>query len=416
MAAVLLLSGTAIFCCRCDGRTATVTIKMPDLRSPNGAPAAAAPSVPTIRVRLSGGAEQSVTLATTGGYRLRVDGADVAGSGAAMPPTPFSYNGRTWRFGNLTAVGSEAMLVPAGDSFLRFGNNSYRGRVRLRRLNDALLVVNELDLESYLAGVLQKELYPTWEPETYRALAVAARTFAVYQMTAAGRGQDYDLGDDQGSQVYGGVTGETAKSWSAVNATRGQVLAWGEGGQEKIFLAQYSACCGGRVNGAYVIRNAPQVQPLIGGQACTTCGACTKYRWPAVAVAKTDILKAVSAAYPAAAAELRNVASIRVAEATPYGRAVWVDLYDSAGRMMRLRAEDLRLALLRSGSPNTRSICSMNCDMVDHGRTIQFANGRGFGHGVGLCQWGAQGKAEAGWKAEEILSAYYPGAKLYRVY
>lgn len=421
LAAALLLSCTAIFCCRCDGSGGT-KIKLPSVRLPviggggGGGAVAVTRDVPSIRVRLNAANEQTVTLSTTGGYRLLVDGTAVAGSGSAMPPTPITCSGRTWRFGNLTAVGDQVDLVPTGESRVRHGNTSYRGKMRLRQAGNGLMLVNEVDLESYLAGVLTKELYPTWEPEAYRALAITARTFAIYNMTVTGRGQEYDLGDDQGSQVYGGLTGESGKAWTAVNATRGMVLACGESGQEKVFLAQYSACCGGRVNGAYVIRNAPQVQPLMGGQVCNNCVACTKYRWPAVAVAKNDIFRAVSTAYPAAAAELRNVASIRVAEQTPYGRAVWLDVYDTLGKSMRLRAEDLRLALLRTGAPNTRSIYSMNCDLVDQGKSILFTNGRGFGHGVGLCQWGTQGKAEAGWKAEEILSAYYPGAKLYRVY
>ena len=58
----------------------------------------------------------------------------------------------------------------------------------------------------------------------------------------------------------------------------------------------------------------------------------------------------------------------------------------------------------------------MNCDMRDGGDYIEFANGKGFGHGVGLCQWGAQGKALRGWKAEQILGFYYPGASIYKLY
>ncbi|MFW6133897.1 MAG: cell division protein, partial [Planctomycetota bacterium] len=59
---------------------------------------------------------------------------------------------------------------------------------------------------------------------------------------------------------------------------------------------------------------------------------------------------------------------------------------------------------------------SVNCDIRTEGNDIVFADGRGFGHGVGLCQWGAQGKAEAGWSAERILEFYYPGARLIRAY
>ena len=83
---------------------------------------------------------------------------------------------------------------------------------------------------------------------------------------------------------------------------------------------------------------------------------------------------------------------------------------------MRLRADDLRVALARAGASGARNIYSMNCQWRDAGAAIEFFDGRGFGHGVGLCQWGAQGKAAAGWTAGQILQFYYPGARVKRLY
>jgi stage II sporulation protein D len=263
--------------------------------------------------------------------------------------------------------------------------------------------------------VLSKELYRNWAPETYRALAVAARTFAMYHMITFGARNEYDLGDTQASQVYGGLSAETESSWEAVRYTHGTVLAYGEPGQERIFMAQYSACCGGRVNGAYVIRNAHRIPPLSGGQACTDCSACRQYRWASVRVAKSDVYRALAARYSAVAA-LGSLSAIRVRTTTPHGRAVWVEAVGPDGRSARVRAEDVRLAMLYHGVPAARRLYSMNCRIVDRGRAIEFADGQGFGHGVGLCQWGAQGKAMKGWTAEQILQFYYPGATLYRVH
>jgi len=277
------------------------------------------------------------------------------------------------------------------------------------------IAVNHVDIESYLAGVLPRELYPTWEPEAYRALAVAARTFALVHMTTVGTRNDYDLGDTQASQVYAGLSAETGKSVGAVRSTYGIVLAFGEEGKERIFMTQYSACCGGRVNGAYVIRKANRIQPLMGGQVCEDCMACSRYRWPTVRVPKTLVHRALLGRYRAAAG-LGGVRTIRVVSTTDYGRAVWVDVVGTTGRKLRLRAEDVRLALVFSRAPAARRLYSMNCEIRDAGQAIEFHNGRGFGHGVGLCQWGAQGKAEKGWTGEQILHFYYPGAKLFRVY
>ncbi|HUT02188.1 MAG TPA: SpoIID/LytB domain-containing protein [Phycisphaerae bacterium] len=372
--------------------------------------------VPIVRVLLTAAAADEVRVGTTGGYSLQADGRTVAEADEALAPVTVRHQSGGWRVGPWRAAGRELVVRPAPGRFVRFDGVTYRGWLRLVPADGGrLLAINHVDVEGYLAGVLAKELYRTWAPATYRALAVAARTFALYHMTTSGVGKEYDLGSTQASQVYGGLPGETSRSREAVRHTHGTVLAYGPDGQERIFLAQYSACCGGRVNGAYVIRKARLVPPLRGGQVCTDCRACRRYRWGAVRIAKSDIHRALVARY-GAAARLGGLSAIRVQTTTPHGRAVWVDAVGPTGQKVRLRAEDIRLALLFGGVPAAKGLYSMNCRLVDRGGSIEFADGRGFGHGVGLCQWGAQGKAMRGWTAEQILQFYYPGAKLYRVH
>jgi len=387
----------------------------PSISGPAPAPALVpAPSISTVRVLLTSPGAGEAEISTTGAYRLTVDGKVVAQSAAAMPAVTVRCRGGAWQIGSNRIAGREAALAPSGQALVRLGGKTYRGSLRLLGdKGDTFLVVNHLDLECYLAGVLPKELYADWAPATYEALAVAARTFALYNCVTAGRGSQYDLGDNQASQCYGGHSAETAKSWAAVKATRGVVLAYGPKGQERIFLAQYSAACGGQVNGAYVIRNVDRIQPLEGGQICNDCAACPRYCWPPVRIRKADILRALAARYDAAR-RLTRLDRIDVVAATAYGRTVWVDVVGN-GQTIRLRAEDIRLALLSDGPAAAKRLNSMNCRMVDVGEAIEFTDGRGFGHGVGLCQWGAQGKAIKGWSAEQILGFYYPGATLYRV-
>jgi stage II sporulation protein D len=372
--------------------------------------------VPIVRVRITPQPLAVVQIGASGGYRLRVGGQVIAHSPSSLEATRVTRCGRAWTFGGTTAEGDDALLEPVGSSVCLAERAAYRGSLRfLPADQDRIILVNSLDLESYLAGVLPKELYKDWSPQTYRALAVAARTFARFNMYNYGASHDYDLGSDQGSQMYGGLSAETPKAWAALRDTRGKMLVYGPAGQERIFLAQYSAACGGIVNGAYVIREAPMDAPLVGGQVCNDCRECTRYRWPPVLLGKEDVYRAVLAAYPSAS-EMGGLSEIRVAEATPYGRMVWVDLVGPTGRSIRIRAEDLRLALLRGGTPAAKGLYSMNCTIRDMGRAIQFADGRGFGHGVGVCQWGAEGKAQKGWTAEQILGFYYPGAKLATAY
>jgi stage II sporulation protein D len=371
-------------------------------------------NVPTIRVRLTSLPVSTATLSGSGGYRLWVDGKVISQSTGPMPVTTVRRRDGRWSFNALSAKGQVATLEPLG-GLLRVGQTFYRGRLRLLAAEDQFFILNDVDLESYLAGVLGKELYPAWSPTTYRALAVAARTFALYHMKTTGLGKDFDVGDDQGSQVYGGASAETEKAWQAVRATHGQVLTYGPAGQERIFLAQYSSCCGGVVNPASVLKASPDIPPLAGGQRCDDCRYCPLFRWGPIRISKDDLYQAAAQAYSAAGG-LGNLATVKIASSTPFGRPVWVDLVGTNGRKVRLRAEDLRLALIRGSLFQGKQIASMNCRIVDVGGAIEFADGKGFGHGVGLCQWGAQGKADRGWKAEEILQFYYPGSTLLPAY
>ncbi len=372
--------------------------------------------VPTVRVRVTPQSVDRLALATTGPYRLRVDDVVISESAGAMRETVFTRVGETWRCNLLNWRGNTLVIEPIGETCIRLAKKLYRGQIHLLGVDEKrFIAVNHLDMESYLAGVLPKELYPSWSEQTYRAQAVAARTFAMYYILTRDEQSDYDLGSTQASQVYGGFSAETPKAWDAVRSTHGQVLTFGTEGDERVFMAQYSASCGGRVNPVRAIRNARDIPPLKGGQVCTDCEGSSRYRWSPVRITKADLHRALVGSYRKAA-DLKGVRELRPVEATDHGRIVWVDVLGRTGKSIRLRAEDIRLALLRNGPGAAKKLYSMNCLFRERGDSIEFYDGRGFGHGVGLCQWGAQRKASTGSTAEEILQFYYPQAKLLRAY
>lgn len=372
--------------------------------------------VPTVRVLITPRPVEEIILSAPGTCRLGVGEDTLIDTAGPLGRTVVTRQGETWHIGAITAPGPRAFCQPAAQGYTTVGQVNYRGRIELVAVGEAsFIVVNHLDMESYLAGVLSKELYPSWLGQTYRALAVAARTFAMYHMTASGPGRDYDLGSTQASQVYGGMSGETEKSWQAVRTTHGQVLTFGPDGGEEIFMAQYSSSCGGRVNPASVIRNARDIPPLAGGQECNTCSSSSRYRWQPVKISKADLHKALAACYQAAS-ELAAIDKLQVAGRTAHGRAIWLDVIGTQGKSIRIRADDLRLALLRTRPKAAQGLYSMNCQLRDAGDSVEFFDGRGFGHGVGLCQWGAEGMAAGGAASEEILAFYYPGAKIHQAY
>ena len=372
--------------------------------------------VVTIRVRLTARAARSAKVHTTGGYRITIDGLTAEESELPLPLTTLRRADQTWRLGAKTFTGDRMVLEPSAGGFVGLGRDRYRGKLHVAAVGSAsLVVVNHVDVESYLAGVLARELYPNWHVEAYRALAVAARTFALYHVVTADESSAFDLSSGPEAQVYGGLRGETQRAWQAVRSTHGQVLAYGPPAKERIFLVQYSACCGGRVNPAAVLRDAKDIEPLAGGQKCDHCRACPYYRWGPVVIAKQDVYRAVVASHPDGR-RLGSLADIRVTSSTKSGRPIWLELIGPDGRNMRLRARRLRAALMRAGTSRASKLLSMNCRIHRRGSSIVFADGQGFGHGVGLCQWGAQGKATKGWTGEQILDFYYPGAKRFRVY
>jgi stage II sporulation protein D len=370
--------------------------------------------IPHIRVLLTSSPANAATVAAPGRYDI-TSAAGVLFAGRRLDAARLTRKAGAWSL-NDAAFHAETLRLDCPNEWVSLDGRTYRGSLAFLPVgSDQFIVVNSLDLESYLAGVLSKELYPRWEDQAYRAQAIAARTFAMYYVTTRGPSRSYDLGSTEASQVYGGMSAETRKSWLAVRATHGRVLAYGPPGQETIFLAQYSACCGGKANPASTIRRASDIPPLAGGQTCTWCSASSRYRWPAVTIAKTDIYRALTGSYESAE-RLAGLSELRVVERNKYGRMVWLDAIGRNGASIRIRADDLRLALLRSDVPAGKRLYSANCEIRDLGDAIEFHGGRGFGHGVGLCQWGAQGMAEAGATYTDILQYYYPQAVMLRAY
>lgn len=379
--------------------------------------------VPTIRVMVSSG--PSLRVWTKGPYRILVDGREAGRSGRSLAACELTAQGTAWQLGGVRCQGNilsiEGPDSPApggrssGGTLVGVGECLYRGGMVFSiDPQRGLIAVNHVDLESYLAGVLAKELYPSWHIQTYEALAVAARTFAMYESCTSGRSHRWDVMDNQASQAYGGVYGETNKSWQAVRATHAQVLTFGPAGREKIFRAHYSSCCGGLSNNVCVLYGQPVGGPLAGGQVCNDCGSSTKFRWPPVVLPKDVIYRSLIKTYPQMA-ELGGVRSIQPVDEL-YGRTIWLNVVGTSGERYKVRADDLRLALLRGGDDRAKALYSMNCQIRDTGTSIVFEQGRGFGHGVGLCQYGAEGKAARGLTANQILAAYYPGAKLKLAY
>ena len=273
-------------------------------------------------------------------------------------------------------------------------------------------LVNVIKLEEYLPSVLQAELYADWHLETYRAQAIAARTYALYEMRTFGEKRDYDVRATEASQVYRGIDerGYSKKALRAVRNTRGIVCTWASPMGQRIFSTYYSSACGGLTQDAANCFNSPSIPPLAGGVKCSFCNIGGRvYRWKPVRLSKDELTQLFVRRFPQHAA-LGTIQTIEVVRSTKDGRPLALRLRGDDGQSITVDSYAFRLAMGGHRLP------SNHCKIVDLGSSFEFRDGRGFGHAVGLCQWGAEGQARLGKKASEILSYYYPGSRLKRAY
>jgi stage II sporulation protein D len=261
--------------------------------------------------------------------------------------------------------------------------------IRVRAAGGAVV---ELRLEDYVAGVVSGEMPSSFPPEALKAQAIAARSYALTRkIDAQIAGRSFDIGSDVLSQVWNDRPSAAARA--AADATAGEVLVRGMDPVE----AYFHSSCGGRTEGglAALGRDLPYLAPVECGQ----CEAAPGVRWKVV-VAAAELAKVVGLG--------GAVARASVSTRTETGRAERVRV-ESRGRTASLGAVDLRQRLGYSRLPSL----AFDVRPVDGGFAFE---GRGRGHGAGLCQWGAAGLAREGKDHREILGRYYPGTAVVRMY
>ena len=290
------------------------------------------------------------------------------------------------------------LIVSKRKAGITVNNRSYRGDIAISRTPDnKLLIVNTLDLEFYVKGVLYHEISHQWPLEAIKAQAVAARTYAVYQKEANAL-KDYDLTADTSSQVYGGFGSEQYKTNRAVNFTTGEVLQY----KGKVFPAYFHATCGGMTESAHELWNI-DIDPLKGERVCSFCLGSPHYYWKA-AMDLSAIQKKLGGAY-SLSGDLNNIV---VGERNSTGRVRTLELKSASGDSINISAKDFRAIL----GPDV--IRSTNFSILIDAEHVIFS-GKGWGHGVGLCQWGALGMSRKGYNYKEILAFYYPGSEIVKM-
>jgi len=325
--------------------------------------------------------QRSVTLEAPAG--LRTTGAPGRTSGHAA-----AYHAAD--------VGKTPVRASSPGGFINVNGKAYRGAIEIRKKgNGRLLVVNELDLEAYLLGVVAAEIPSDWEREALKAQAVASRTYALYQKQNAGR-RAYHILATVDSQMYLGMRGERRRATEAVEETEGLVITY----RGAVIPAFYHSSCGGHTENALELWGVDE--PYLKGVDCD-CQNISRYGiWE-----KRFTTAGVIRALRREGFRIADIGSVEMGDLTPAGRVKNV-IFRNSGRATSVPAETIRAAL---GYSNIPSIF-FEPELMD--QEVVFS-GRGLGHGIGLCQWGAKEMAGKGSDYKAILAHYYPGTVVVRM-
>jgi len=303
---------------------------------------------------------------------------------------------------------------------VRVNGRSYRGLAEVLRDRTGLTVVNRLGLEAYLLGVVSAEMGRRSGAElaALRAQAVVSRTYALRNL-GRWKAQGFDLYASVADQVYGGVGAETPEGRAAVAATRGRVITYKDAPIEALY---YSTCGGRTADGYEVFRSA--VRPYLRSMpdeapnGVVYCSISPRYRWHEEwtgELLRTTLQRNLPAA-GVNAGQVFEVTDVRITKRTSSGR---VDQLAVAlgGAEVRVDGTAIR-RVLRPATGQLLKSSAFSLGVTGAGARVSrlTADGMGAGHGVGLCQWGAVGRARAGQRFEQILAAYYPGTTLERRY
>lgn len=380
-----------------------------------------------------------ITLVSTAG------GLTISGSAGqkAEPGAGFDVEIIPWdRAGSPSGLDSAATIAAGGQDSARDSRRSgivdtpklkldgvgYPGflivRPRSDQGSDRFDAVAAMPIEEYLPGVVVKEMFPKWPQEAFAVQAVASRSYALHERERARRlGRWYDVESTTADQVYGG-SHSIATAYDAVRETRGQVVTYGG----EIVRAYYSSTCGGRAASAHDVFPTDSassfnlVPPLQTKGRDAFCESATYYRWDVVR-SDDDVsrrLRAWGRANNKPIGEIKRVRAFKVDRVGDAGRPTRFVVTDDSNTNYQIASEDLRVALNAEAegvAPLAKETRVYSGDMAIEvwADTVRI-RGRGFGHGVGMCQWCAKGMVDRGKKWQQCIRVFYPNCKIRRAY
>ncbi|MDI6840368.1 MAG: SpoIID/LytB domain-containing protein [bacterium] len=278
--------------------------------------------------------------------------------------------------------------ITSNNDAIEFNSRTYRGEFTIYKKGNKFLVVNKLNIEDYLRSVVPCELW-TNNLEALKAQAVASRTYALYSIKDT---EEYDLEATVQDQVYKGRNSENEVATRAVNETYGIVCTY----NGEIIQSNYSSTCGGRT--------ADGGLPYLTSISCPFCENSPHYKWE-VSYPESKFLELITPSSVILSKAKNVIKSVRVKKRDSSGRVELLEIITDKGNYT-IKGRDVRTIL---------GLKSTFLDVNLKGNKIVI-NGRGQGHGIGMCQWGILGMANKGFGYESMLRYYYKDVEIKKIY
>ena len=319
------------------------------------------------------------------------------------------------------SVDGPVVIRPAdAGSLLKWNGKKYRGDLVVSNGDSGLLVTNVLSMDSYLRGVVPLEI-GVRTPAEFAAVQVQAVAARTYSYTRLNPGRPFDMYATVQDQVYGGVDAERAQTDSAITTTRDVIIAYGG----RPINAFYSSTCGGSTAGVTEVWNdrpdEPYLRPVsdkIPGTDRFYCDPSPRFSWtqtwdgPALRAVMDKYLGNYTSAPKTGVGRITGLSETG---RTASDRILALRVATESGTY-DLRGNDIRFVLRNPQGTILNSTYFRHVTTTSGGEVTSLTvTGRGYGHGIGMCQWGAIGRARAGQDFRTILETYYQGARVGRI-
>jgi len=342
--------------------------------------------VPDISVKIA--EDKDFTISATSPYKIKDKSKEkIFHYPVKIRPLPagIDVEGSIWQ--------KQITVEPMDGSFCEVNKRRYRGIILVKKSKDKLEIINTLSLEEYLYGLIKLEISPEWPLPTLCAQAIVARTYAIRKLW-----EDSSILTNLAQhQMYGGVEAEDARGRIAVDLTRGEILTY----KGRPINSVYHACSGGYITSSKEVWG--EDYPYLKAHKDPFSIHSPYDRWQ-VKILKSELEKILQRA----GLRVRGLKSLKILKKDTSGRCKVLLISFKNGHQFisgnKLR-EILGFNFLRS-----------TLFEINNKKDELIFEGKGWGHGVGMSQWGAARMGELGYSTEEILYFYYPGTGIKKIY